>query len=49
MLFQKVAEEELNDIFVKEELLILGYAIQSATLDGKRGLYKAFNNIPIQK
>jgi hypothetical protein len=26
----------------------LGYSIQSATLDGKRGLTKAFKDIPIQ-
>ena len=29
-------------------LIELGYTIQSATLDGKRGLTKAFKDIPIQ-
>lgn len=35
--------------YLKEELLRLGYTIQSATLDGKRGLLKAFKDIPVQK
>ena len=29
-------------------MLKLGYTIQSVTLDGKRGLNKAFKDIPIQ-
>ena len=34
--------------YLKEELVKLGYTIKSATLDGKRGLDKAFEDIPIQ-
>ena len=34
--------------YLKEELLSLGYIIKSATLDVKRGLTKAFKDIPIQ-
>jgi hypothetical protein len=34
--------------FLKEKLQKLGYTIQSVVLDGKRGLYKAFDDIPIQ-
>ncbi len=33
---------------LKEELIRLGYTITSVTLDGKMGLYKAFEDIPIQ-
>ena len=33
--------------YLKEELVKLGYTIKSATLDGKRGLDKAFEDIPI--
>lgn len=31
-----------------QELLILGYKIKSITIDGKRGLYKAFEDYPVQ-
>ena len=31
-----------------QELLILGYKIKSITIDGKRGLYKAFEDYPTQ-
>ena len=37
-----------NYKYLKEELQELGYIIHSVTLDGKRGLYKAFNSIPKQ-
>ena len=33
---------------VKEELIGLGYTITSVALDGKRGLYVASEDIPIQ-
>jgi hypothetical protein len=33
---------------LKNKLIELGYTIQSVTLDGKRGLYKAFKDILIQ-
>ena len=35
-------------IYLKNELLRLGYTIISVTLDGKRVLYKAFKDIPKQ-
>ena len=31
-----------------QELLFLGYKIKSITIDGKRGLYKAFEDYPVQ-
>jgi len=31
-----------------EELLAIGYTINSITIDGKRGLYKAFEDYPVQ-
>jgi len=30
------------------ELINLGYTINSITIDGKRGLYKAFEDYPVQ-
>ncbi|CAA6800158.1 MAG: FIG00657648: hypothetical protein [uncultured Campylobacterales bacterium] len=33
---------------LKEELITLGYTIQSVTIDGKRGVDKVFRGIPIQ-
>ncbi len=49
LIWKHIESETVQDYrYLKEELLILGYTIQSATLDGKRGLYKAFKDIPIQ-
>jgi hypothetical protein len=49
LIWKHIKRETVKDyIYLKEELIELGYMIKSATLDGKRGLYKAFKNIPIQ-
>lgn len=49
LIWKHIESETVKDYkYLKEELLLLGYTIQSVTLDGKRGLTKAFKNIPIQ-
>ena len=49
LIWKHIESEIVKDYrYLKEELIALGYTIQSATLDGKRGLYKAFKDIPIQ-
>ena len=49
LIWKHIESETIKDYrYLKEELLNLGYTIQSATLDGKRGLTKAFKDIPIQ-
>ncbi len=49
LIWKHIESEIVKDYrYLKEELLSLGYTIQSVTLDGKRGLYKAFQDIPIQ-
>jgi hypothetical protein len=49
LIWKHVDSELVQDYrYLKEELIERGYTIQSATLDGKRGLYKVFKNIPIQ-
>ena len=49
LIWMHIESETIKDYrYLKEELLNLGYTIQSATLDGKRGLTKAFKDIPIQ-
>ncbi len=49
LIWKHIESETVKDYkYLKEELSNLGYTIQSATLDGKRGLYKAFKDIPIQ-
>jgi len=49
LIWKHIESEIIQDYkYLKKELLGLGYIIQSATLDGKRGLYKAFNDISIQ-
>ena len=49
LIWKHIQSETVQDYrYLKEVLIELGYTIQSTTLDGKRGLYKAFNSIPIQ-
>lgn len=49
LIWKHIEKELVQDYkYLKEELLDRGYTITSATLDGKRGLYKAFKDIPIQ-
>ncbi len=49
LVWKHIESEIVKDYkYLKEELIALGYIIKSATLDGKRGLYKAFKDIPIQ-
>ena len=49
LIWKHIESETVKDYrYLKEELIELGYTIESATLDGKRGLYKAFKCIPIQ-
>ena len=49
LIWKHIESEVVKDYkYLKDELITLGYTIQSATLDGKRGLYKAFKDIPIQ-
>lgn len=49
LIWKHIESETIKDYkYLKEELLELGYTIQSATLDGTRGLTKAFKDIPIQ-
>ena len=49
LIWKHIQSETIKDYkYLKEKLIELGYSIQSATLDGKRGLTKAFKDIPIQ-
>ena len=49
LIWKYIESETIKDYkYLKEELFGLGYIIQSATLDGKRGLTKAFTDIPIR-
>lgn len=49
LIWKHIEREVVKDYkYLKEELIHLGYVVTSVTLDGKRGLYRAFENIPIQ-
>jgi len=49
LIWKHIESEMVKDYkYLKEELISIGYIIASVTLDGKRGLYKAFENIPLQ-
>lgn len=41
-------EKQIDYIHLRDQLLELGYTILSATVDGKRGLYKVFKEYPTQ-
>lgn len=44
LIWKHIESETVQDYrYLKEELLTLGYVVQSATLDGKRGLYCRFH------
>jgi hypothetical protein len=49
LIWKHVESELVKDYkYLKDELITRGYTINSVTLDGKRGLPKAFKDIPIQ-
>ncbi len=50
MLIAKHIESELVSDYIQllNQLLDLGYTIQAIIIDGKRGLYKAFKDYPVQ-
>jgi len=49
LIWKHIQSEVIKDYkYLKDELIVLGYTIESVTLDGKRGLTKAFKDIPIQ-
>ena len=49
LIWKHIESELLKDYrYLKDELIVIGYTIESVTLDAKRGLKKAFKNIPIQ-
>ena len=49
LIWKHIESEMVKDYkYLKEELISIGYTIASVTLDGKRGLYKAFEDIPLE-
>ena len=49
LVWKHIQSETIKDYkYLLNTLLELGYAINSITIDGKRGLYKAFKDYPVQ-
>ena len=49
MIWKHIESEQLKDyIYLKDELLAMGFAINGITVDGKRGLFRALNEFPVQ-
>lgn len=49
LIWKHIQSEKIDDYkYLLQELLVLGYKIKSITIDGKRGLYKAFEDYPVQ-
>ena len=50
LIWKHIQSERIDDYkYLLQELLILGYKVKSITIDGKRGLYRAFKDYPVQK
>jgi len=49
LVWKHIQSETIKDYkYLLAELINLGYSINSITIDGKRGLYKAFEDYPVQ-
>ena len=49
LIWKHIQSETIKDYkYLLTELIKLGYTINSITIDGKRGLYKAFEDYPVQ-
>jgi len=49
LIWKHIQSETIKDYkYLLSELIDLGYTINSITIDGKRGLYKAFEDYPVQ-
>jgi len=49
LIWKHIQSERIKDYkYLLSELIDLGYTINSITIDGKRGLYKAFEDYPVQ-
>ena len=49
LVWKHIQSETIKDYkYLLSELIELGYTINSITIDGKRGLYRAFEDYPVQ-
>ena len=49
IIWKHIDGETLKEyIYLKDAIIKLGYIIKGVTVDGKRGLYKVFEDYPIQ-
>ena len=49
LIWKHIQSETIKDYkYLLLELLALGYTVNSITIDGKRGLYRAFEDYPVQ-
>ncbi len=49
LIWKHIQSETIKDYkHLLSELLVLGYTVNSITIDGKRGLYRAFEDYPVQ-
>ena len=49
LIWKHIESEQIKDyIYLKDELISMGFTINGITVDGKRGLFRAFNEFPVQ-
>ena len=49
LIWKHIESEKIQDyVYLKNELIAMGFTINGITIDGKRGLFKAFEEFPVQ-
>ena len=49
LIWKHIESEQISDyVYLKDELTAMGFIINGVTVDGKRGLFKALDEFPVQ-
>ena len=49
LLWKHIESEKIKDyVYLKDELIAMGFNINGIIIDGMRGLFKAFDELPVQ-
>ena len=49
LIWKHIESEQIKDyVYLKDELITMGFTVNGIVIDGKRGLFKAFEEFPVQ-
>lgn len=49
LIWKHIESERINDyVYLKDELIAIGFSINGIVIDGKRGLFRSFDSFPVQ-